>query len=159
MEEENKKIGVMFVCMGNICRSPMAEAVFQWMIDQESLTAQFTVASSAVGEWHIGERPHPGTLAILSQNHIPLNPEKVSILLKPHHFKQYRYILALDREIASNISYMYGHQVKRLLEYATKHDVLDVPDPYYDHKFKLVYDLVLVGCEGLLKKVREIEDL
>lgn len=159
VEENIKVVGVMFVCMGNICRSPMAEAVFQWMVDQQSLSDKIKVASSAVGDWHIGERPHPGTQAVLKQNHIPLNPQKRALLLRPPHFQQYQYMLALDREVSDNIQHIFSRQVKRLLEYAPDTDTLDVPDPYYNHKFNLVYDLVTTGCIGLLEKIKEVEGL
>ena len=113
-------VRVMFVCMGNICRSPMAEAVFAHLVRQEGLAASFEIASSAVGSWHLGQRPHSGTLAVLKQKNIPVNPQKVSILLTSLDFKHYDYVLSLDREVVSNIQYMYATPTKRLLEYAAE---------------------------------------
>ena len=76
MTHPAEPIGVNFVCQGNICRSPMAEAVFQNRVNQAGFTPLFLVDSSAVGEWHLGQRPHPGTQAVLKENKVPLNPEK-----------------------------------------------------------------------------------
>jgi protein-tyrosine phosphatase len=159
MVENNRLIGVMFVCMGNICRSPMAEAVFQNFVDKSTFAKHFKVASSAVGDWHVGERPHSGTQAVLKQKNIPLDPEKRSILLRPFHLKQYDYVLALDMEIVTNIQYMYGLRVKRLMEYAPMGSALDVPDPYYNHKFLTVFDLVYEGCRGLFANICDAEAL
>lgn len=63
-------INVLFVCLGNICRSPMAEALFRDLLKKENLNDKVTVDSAATGSWHIGERPHEGTLAILEKNNI-----------------------------------------------------------------------------------------
>ena len=76
MMDQHKVIRVMFVCLGNICRSPMAEAVFQKLVDDEGLSRRFHVSSSGTGRWHVGERPHRGTLDVLRRNHIPVNPDK-----------------------------------------------------------------------------------
>jgi protein-tyrosine phosphatase len=157
MIAEKRPVRVMFVCLGNICRSPMAEAVFQHLVNQEGLANSFKVASSAVGNWHVGERPHPGTQAILKQKNVPLNPDKRSMVLRKQDLEEYDYVLALDKDIVSNIHHMFGVQVKRLMEYAPSGLPLDVPDPYYDHKFDVVYDLVLKGCNGLLTAIRQTE--
>jgi len=103
----------------------------------------------------LGEHPHPGTQAILKQKNVPLNPEKRAMALSQQDLKQYDYVLAVDKSIVSNIQYRYGVHVKRLMEYAPAGLPLDVPDPYYDHKFDVVYDLVLKGCNGLLTTIRE----
>ena len=157
MADEKQPIGVNFVCQGNICRSPMAEAVFQHMVNTVGLSASFRVASSAVGDWHVGQRPHPGTQTVLSQNRIPIDPEKRAMLIRSLDFNHYRYILAVDQETAADIHMMYGHKVKRLMEYAVEGLPLDVPDPYYNHKFAQVYELVSAACQGLLHHIREVE--
>jgi protein-tyrosine phosphatase len=159
MTADKHPIGVNFVCLGNICRSPMAEAVFQFMVNEAGLSNSFKIASSAVGNWHVGERPHTGTQAVLKQNGIPLNPEKRALLLRTADIKQYPYILALDHEIAASIEHMYGVQVKRLMEFAPEGHPLDVPDPYYNHKFDDVLTLVRAGCSGLLSYIRQEESI
>jgi protein-tyrosine phosphatase len=159
MTAHERPIKVMFVCLGNICRSPMAEAVFLHLVKQDGLAASFGVASSAVGNWHVGERPHSGTQNILKQKNVPLDPEKRAMVLRKQDFKDYDYILALDKEIVSNIQQMYGMQVKRLMDYAPQGVPLDVPDPYYNHNFDVVFELVLKGCTGLLAHIRQAENL
>ncbi len=159
MSSVRQPIKVMFVCMGNICRSPMAEAVFAHLVRQEGLAAFFEIASSAVGSWHLGQRPHSGTLTVLKQKNIPVNPQKISTLLTSQDFKRYDYVFSLDREVVNNIQYLYAVPTKRLLEYAPGATTLDVPDPYYDHSFNRAYDLVLQGCKGLLAHIREKENI
>ena len=150
-------IRVVFVCMGNICRSPMAEAVFQYLVDEAGLTHYFHVTSSGLGTWHAGEHPHPGTLAVLKQHGIPFHPEKRAQVLSTPEMKQFHYILGLDGEIASTIQYKYGLHVKRLMEYAPEGSPLDVPDPYYTRKFAEVFALVEMGCAGLFSHIRQEE--
>ena len=135
----------------------MAEAVFQNRVNQAGLSRFFVVDSTAVGEWHLGQRPHPGTQAVLKDKKVPLNPEKGAKLLRAADFSRYAFILAIDQETASDIQSMYGHQVKRLMEFAPEGMPLDVPDPYYDHKFPLVYEMVKAACEGLLNHIRSVE--
>jgi protein-tyrosine phosphatase len=159
MAESQEPIGVNFVCLGNICRSPMAEAIFQKLVDEAGLSESFWVASSAVGTWHLGERPHPGTQAVLKQNQVPLNPDKRAMQLSASDFTRYRYILALDQEISSSIQHTFGHKVLRLMEFAPEGFPLDVVDPYYSHNFTLVYELVRAACQGLLEHIRRAEGI
>lgn len=153
-----KKISVMFVCLGNICRSPMAEAVFRKMVEERGLGYQFLIASSGTGHWHLGQPPHIGTRLILSEHNIEVG-NKRSQLLKKEDFQEYDYIIAMAQENVEDIQYQHHQKIRRLLEFAPQVKTLDVPDPYYENNFEYVYDLVTAGCEGLLNYIIEQEGL
>jgi protein-tyrosine phosphatase len=154
---ETKRIGVMFVCMGNICRSPMAEAIFQHLVDQSGLTDRFQVASSGTDSWHVGERPHPGTQNILRERNIKLNLNKRAQQVRKTDFKKYGYIIAMDSGNAARVK-RFGN-VRRLLDFAPPGNPKDVPDPYYERNFDYVYDLVMQGCKGLFEYIRRQEGI
>lgn len=153
-----KKISVMFVCLGNICRSPMAEAIFRKMVADRGLADRFTIASSGTGHWHLGEPPHVGTRLILSEQNIEVG-NKRSQLLKKEDFQNFEYVIAMAQENVDDIQYIHHKNVRRLLEFAPVGYTLDVPDPYYENNFEEVYDLVTAGCKGLLDYIIEKEEL
>jgi low molecular weight protein-tyrosine phosphatase len=150
------KINVLFVCMGNICRSPMAEAVFRNLVKQEGVADHFEIASAGTGDWHVGEPPHRGTRETLKRHGIEPNG------LVAKHVSQVMldradYVVAMDDENVSDLrSWRIDRKkISRILDYARDLDVRDVPDPYYDGRFELVYQLVSKGSQGLLKQIRE----
>ena len=153
-----KKISVMFVCLGNICRSPMAEAIFRKMVADRGLVERFNIASSGTGHWHLGEPPHIGTRLILSENKIEVG-NKRSQLLKKEDFQTFEYVIAMAKENVEDIQHIYKQKVKRILEFAPKGYTLDVPDPYYENNFEEVYKLVTAGCKGLLDYIIEQEGI
>lgn len=156
-----KRIHVLFVCMGNICRSPMAEAVFRHQVAAAGLGDRFVIDSAGTGGWHVGERPHRGTLEILATHGIDAAGQQ-SRQLRRSDFDEFDYILAMDEE---NLDDMAGfvHNARRharlLLDFAPSAPTREVPDPYYTGGFAYVYNLVDVGCRGLLAHIREREGL
>jgi protein-tyrosine phosphatase len=151
MTAKNKVLGVMFVCLGNICRSPMAEAVFQHLVHEKSLSEYFHIESAGVGPWHIGEHPHSGTRDVLEKYKMPLNPAKRGQQIQADLFTKFDYVIAMDRSNQDDLL-QYGH-ADLLLENVPGVSTSDVPDPYYDHNFDLVYQLVLKGCTFLLERI------
>lgn len=158
-----KTIRVLFVCTGNICRSPMAEAVFTHLLEEADLEEHFEIGSAGTGSWHIGEPPHSGTRAILRSHNISFRQDKRARRVKSDDFTSYDYVIAMDRENLQDLA-AYGQEVPLLLEFADPDAVagmktLDVVDPYYNDGFEYTYNQVLVGCRGLLKHIREREGI
>ena len=151
-----KKINVLFVCMGNICRSPMAEAVFRDQVQRQQLTDHFEIVSAGTGNWHVGERPHRGTRETLTRHGIEPNG-LVAKHVSQAMLDRADYVVAMDNENVADLHawHIDRKKLSRMLDYALDLDVRDVPDPYYDGRFELVYTLVNLGAEGLLQQIRE----
>lgn len=150
---------VLFVCLGNICRSPMAEAVFRDLVKRENLQEQFIIDSAGTGPWHAGKQPHPGTMAILKDNNVD-NSKMIARQLRVEDFYEFNYIIVMDQQNLLDAQAVKPRNsdaiVARLLDYAsTKVQYDDVPDPYYVGGFDKVYDMVLDGCQGLLQAIKE----
>lgn len=145
-------INVLFVCLGNICRSPMAEAVMRDLVEKRGLTDQITVDSAATSSWHIGEPPHKGTQMKLLEFGISTKGMQGRQLAKGD-FEEFDYIVGMDTSNIQNIRQMLGQpdhpKIFRFLD-LTSHKK-DVPDPYYTGDFQETYELVVEGCEALLK--------
>ncbi len=152
-------VRVLFVCLGNICRSPMAEAVFQKLVDEAGLSDQIAVDSAGTGSWHVGEKAHPGTRRILAKHGIDYDGRARQIRRQDIHPDTY--LIVMDQDNHREVSRRYGDQPRlhRLLYFANHPDVRDVPDPYYTNNFEYVYRLVSDGCQGLLATIREQEGL
>jgi len=155
---QNNTIRVLFVCLGNICRSPMAEAVFRHLVKEAGLSDRIDVESAGTGGWHIGERPHAGTLAILKRNQIDAGGKRARQIHRAD-LTEFDYVIAMDDENVADIQALFHRRVPRLLEFAPQGTPLDVPDPYYTGRFDQVYNLVTAGCKGLLAHIREKEGL
>lgn len=152
-------INVTFVCLGNICRSPMAEAVFRHMVHQAGLESQITVSSSGTGSWHVGERAHPGTQRVLRDHDVPY--DHTARRLSSTDLSTSNYLIAMDEENLEGIrrSGETRAEVGLLLSYAPHLGVQEVPDPYYTNRFEEVFRLVEAGCAGLLAHIRQKEGL
>lgn len=152
-------IHVLFVCMGNICRSPMAEAVFQDMVNKAGLTDKIESDSAGTGGWHVGEPAHSDTLNILRRNGIPYNGRSRQI--ERRDLDKFDYVLMMDRD---NLAFVQRSgsggtaDIGLFLQYAKEAGLVnsdEVPDPYYDGTFDRVYSLVTRGSKALLDHIRQ----
>jgi protein-tyrosine phosphatase len=153
-------IRVMFVCLGNICRSPMAEAVFRRMVDEAGLSATIEVDSSGTSSYHVGETAHPGTRRTLAHHGIT-DDGRARQIQSDDVTSPNTYLIAMDQANVDDLRRRFGPQphLHRLLDFATATSVRDVPDPYYSDNFEYVYRLVEDGCRGLLATIRSNEGL
>ena len=153
-------INVLFVCLGNICRSPMAEAIFQQLVDEAGLADKFHIDSAGTGSWHVGEKAHPGTRRILAEHGIRYKGRARQVTVQDMADSQ-TYVITMDQSNSQNLRRQFGQHSNqyRLLDFSSQKAETDVPDPYYTNNFEYVYQLVKDGCEGLLETIRQREGL
>lgn len=151
----SEKVRVLFVCLGNICRSPMAEAYFRDLVSKEGLAERIDVTSCGTGDWHIGNPPHEGTQAILTQKGIGFEGVHAKTMDRDQTLS-HDYIVAMDR---SNVKDLVAAGVPRerirlLTDFINNPEVVDVPDPYFHHNFDYVYELIEAGSKGILDTIK-----
>ena len=151
-------VRVLFVCLGNICRSPMADGVFQQLVGDAGLSDQILVDSAGTSSWHVGEQAHSGTRRILKQHGIRYNGRSRQVTHQDMADSS-TYIIAMDENNLNDLRRTFGSHPRlyRLLDFAANTHEKNVPDPYYQGNFEYVYQLVLDGCTGLLETIRRQE--
>ncbi|MDQ6418074.1 low molecular weight protein-tyrosine-phosphatase [Paenibacillus sp. LHD-117] len=154
------KASVLFVCLGNICRSPMAEAVMRHLVRQEGLSDRIEIDSAGTGDWHLGHPPHEGTRGVLDRHGIRYDGMKAR-LVNGADFDRFTYIVCMDSKNLKDASEVFGEgsnersKLFTFMELLPERGIADVPDPYYSGNFDHVYELVEAGCKVLLQKVKE----
>ncbi|ASA26332.1 low molecular weight protein-tyrosine-phosphatase [Paenibacillus donghaensis] len=148
-------VKVLFVCLGNICRSPMGEAVLRHKIKERGLSGAIEVDSAGTGDWHIGKAPHEGTRGILDERGISYE-NMTARLVSSEDFKKFDYIVCMDHSNGINVRKLPGGDEAKLLffmDLLPEEELREVPDPYYTGNFEQVYALMDAGCERLLDKI------
>ncbi len=164
MTQKQPTTSVLFICLGNICRSPMAEAIFRKLVADAGLIDNFEIDSAGTGEWHVGSPPHRGTQAVLRKNSVSFDGQRAR-QIQPADLSHYDYLIVMDSSNLDDVQRLMKRQdmgedrpiLVRLLDYADPAIAgreRNVPDPYYTDNFDYVYELVLSGCQGLLKEIQ-----
>ncbi|WP_174615943.1 low molecular weight protein-tyrosine-phosphatase [Virgibacillus ihumii] len=155
-------IRVLFICLGNICRSPMAEAVFRNLVQQDNLSDKITVDSAGIGHWHSGEPPHKGTRDMLDKLHISYKDMKAR-QVHSTDWRDFDYIIAMDdqniRDLRNINDEMSEVTIAKLMDFVKDPDNENVPDPYFTGNFDYTYELVSKGCNGLLDNIKKEKNI
>lgn len=145
-------IKILFICLGNICRSPMAEFLFKDMVDKRGLADKFYIASAATSSYEIGNPVHPGTRNKLAQYDISVGG-KTAVQLTKADYDKYDYLIGMESSNIRNILRIVGsynqHKVYKLLQFAGSER--DIADPWYTGNFDVTYNDIHEGCTALLE--------
>ena len=153
-------VSVLFVCLGNICRSPTAEAVFRERVIAAGLEEKIRIDSAGTGDWHIGRAPDPRTREAAARRGYQMDSLRAR-QVGPQDFYEFDVVLAMDNANLADLQAMQPEDVTvtlgRFLDYASGASVSEVPDPYYggEDGFDRVLDLIEGGADGLLDALRE----
>jgi protein-tyrosine phosphatase len=146
---------ILFVCLGNICRSPIAEGIFRHIAAQRGFSDQFKISSAGLGSWHIGRPPDQRAQDAVRAMGIDISTIRAR-RVTPSDFESYDLILAMDRANRNALLRMapvhHRDKIKLFLAYAPNLSVHEVPDPFFGHtdNFEYVCQLVDAACRGLL---------
>lgn len=157
---ESRAVNVLFVCLGNICRSPTAEGVFRRLVESEGLAESVGVASAGTGDYHVGEKPDARARAAASRRGIDLSPIRARQATR-EDFERFDYVLAMDRRNFDALRRLCPpgreDRLALFLDFAPEIGLADVPDPYYGGRdgFEHVLDLVEAAARGLLDDIRK----
>lgn len=156
---EMKDVRVLFVCLGNICRSPTAQGVFEAQVRQAGLAKQIKIDSAGTSDWHIGAAPDSRTVKAAKKRDYDLSSLRGRQAL-PEDFQHFDYILAMDADNLAELNKIkprnYSGHLGLFLDFAKAFEESNVPDPYYggSQGFDLVLDLIENAGEGLLEHIR-----
>ena len=154
-----ERFGILFVCMGNICRSPMAEGVFRQHVTQAGLEGRILIDSAGTHDYHVGEPPDPRAQRAAGRRGYDLSMLRGRQVSRAD-FGEFDYLLAMDRMNLRVLERLcpsrHGHKLKLFLEFSNDAAPREVPDPYYggDQGFEHVLDLVEEAAQGLLAHLR-----
>ncbi|MBX3363727.1 MAG: low molecular weight phosphotyrosine protein phosphatase [Phycisphaeraceae bacterium] len=164
------RTGVLFVCLGNICRSPLAEAVFVHLARQRGLLDAFDIDSAGLGDWHVGDRADPRTIEIGRRHGVDVFSIARQVNAK-RDFPRFTWLIAMDRSHIRGLVRLGADpaQIRLMMAFSPTvqlqtpipgrhdvpidaHDIPDVPDPYQGafREFEQVYDMLVPACQGLL---------
>jgi protein-tyrosine phosphatase len=150
------KVSIVFVCLGNICRSPLAEGVFRHLVRHRGLAARFAIDSAGTTDYHEGDPPDARSVAVARRRGVKVTGQ--SRPLRRADLETFDYVIVMDSENLAAVERLRGQAVsraivRRLLEFdPDAGDDLDVPDPYFggSNGFEYVHDLIERACTYLL---------
>lgn len=150
-------VKVLFVCLGNICRSPTAEGVFTHLVANEGLSDRIRIDSAGTAAYHVGEQPDGRAQAEARSRGIDISHLR-GRQAKMADFEAFDYVLAMDsanyRDLQRICPSGQDHKLKMFLDYAPNVGRRDVPDPYYEGGFDSVYDMIEDAARGLLDEIK-----
>ncbi len=154
---------LLFVCLGNICRSPSAENIMNHLIEQAGLSDAIICDSTGTSSYHVGSPPDR-RMSAAAATKLGIKLRGQARQFQKSDFQDFDLILAMDQENYENIltldrTEQYQHKVHLMCEFCSRHTLKEVPDPYYGGQdgFNQVIDLLIDACEGLLTKVKSEE--
>jgi protein-tyrosine phosphatase len=157
---DNNKIKVLFVCMGNICRSPTAQGVFRHLVEQEGLSHLITTDSAGTIDYHVGKPPDRRARETALRRGLDLSDLRAR-QAKAADFAAFDYVVAMDRDNYTDLLRLCPEGLEAKLhlfmDFAPELEVQEVPDPYYGGPsgFERVFDMVEQASHGLLQRIRE----
>ena len=149
---------VLFVCLGNICRSPMAEFIFKHKLQQAGLSKWVNVDSAGTAGWHSGEGMHCGTADMLELHNIASNCFR-SRQIRKQDLANFDYIIAMDDSNLEDLERSFGkhpQQIFKITQLCPDLEKDHIPDPWYTHNFDETYRLLDRCCDALLQKVKQM---
>jgi protein-tyrosine phosphatase len=148
-------VSVLFVCLGNICRSPTAEGVLRARLAEAGLADRVHVDSAGTGSWHVGNPPDPRAVAAAADRGFDLTALRARQVTR-EDLDRFDYVLAMDGSNLRDLERLAPGRARRFLEFADGAQASDVPDPYYGDGdgFARVLDLVEAAADGLLEEIR-----
>ncbi len=151
---------LLFVCLGNICRSPAAEGVMRALVEAEGLGERVAIRSAGTGGWHAGKLPDQRMRSAAQNRGYDLSSRARQI--SENDLRDYDLVLVMDqqnhREIRSfDTESRFAKKIRLFCDFCTDHDAKEVPDPYYggEQGFEHVLDLLEDGCRGVLQHIRQ----
>lgn len=147
---------VLFVCLGNICRSPLAEGVFRGHVENRGLQDRYIMDSAGTGGWHVGSMPDPRSIEVGLKYGIDIRGQRAR-RVETEDINEFHHVIAMDRSNQRDLVNMGFGNVTLLREYGIEEDDLEVPDPYYGGPdgFENVYRMVDRCCRALLVNLEE----
>lgn len=152
------QVSVLFVCLGNICRSPTAEGVFRQLVTEQGMTEHLHIDSCGTGNWHIGKSPDARAMAAADRRGVDISDLRAR-QIKAEDLDRFDYVLVMDRQNLADVRDIWhqngGTEPRLFLEFGESGQA-EVPDPYYggEDGFERVLDLIHEASQGLLEDMR-----